>query len=289
MSPLVRARYPSPELTEPVLVIGLDGWVDAGSAQTIAVRALLAAGHPTPVATFETDMLLDYRARRPTVELDAGVPSPLEWPAVELTALSDADGRNALLLHGAEPDYSWRGFITEVVDIALAHDAREVISLGAYPAAVPHTRPARLSGASPSRGRIESLALDAGSIVVPSGVNVAVEEAAAGEGLATMGLYAQVPHYASAMPYPAAAIALLDGLERATGLVFEAPDLATDAAAMNERLTGLLEAEPEHLHLVTRLEEAYDRMVTAAAGGIPTGEELAAELEQFLRDCDEPN
>lgn len=287
MSPLVRTRHDAPLLSDPVLVIALEGWVDAGSAQTIAVNTVLASDDPTPVATFETDRLLDYRARRPTVTLDAGVPSSMEWPKVELVATVDSEGRHALILHGAEPDYAWREFVSAVVDIALACDVREVVSLGSYPAAVPHTRPARLSGASPSARRLRELELDAGSIAVPAGVNVAIEEAASREGLPTIGLYAQVPHYAAAMPYPASAAALLDGLQRACGVDFDTADLVREAAAMDERLSALLADEPEHQRLVGRLEEAYDRMVSAADDGLPTGEELAAELEQFLRERDE--
>ena len=49
------------------------------------------------------------------------------------------------MLVGAEPDHSWRAFTAAVLDLALRFGTRMVVGLGAYPAAVPHTRPTMLS------------------------------------------------------------------------------------------------------------------------------------------------
>ena len=47
--------------------IALDGYVDAGSGVQLAVRELLKALPHEPVAEFDVDQLVDYRARRPTL------------------------------------------------------------------------------------------------------------------------------------------------------------------------------------------------------------------------------
>jgi hypothetical protein len=58
-----------PELADltdgPVLVYSLDGFLDAGSAGSLAVRHLLEAGQGRVVASFDIDAFYDYRARRP--------------------------------------------------------------------------------------------------------------------------------------------------------------------------------------------------------------------------------
>ena len=72
----------TPGLTAPVLVAALDGWVDAGTAATTAAERLAEGG--SVIATFDGDLLFDYRARRPTLEIIDGRLTELTWPAVRL-------------------------------------------------------------------------------------------------------------------------------------------------------------------------------------------------------------
>ena len=75
-----------PDLESPVLILALDGWIDAGLGAANARAALLASLDPVTVATFDSDQLLDHRARRPTMHLVDGVVTGLTWPSVELQA-----------------------------------------------------------------------------------------------------------------------------------------------------------------------------------------------------------
>jgi proteasome assembly chaperone (PAC2) family protein len=142
--------HEAPELVDPVLIIGLDGWIDAGYAATNAVGTMLEGAGYVTVATFDTDVLLDHRSRRPTMHISDGVTTGLTWPTIELRAAADAEGGEALFLVGAEPDHLWRAFSSAVVDLAHEFGVSEVVSLGAYPAAVPHTRPVRVIATSTS-------------------------------------------------------------------------------------------------------------------------------------------
>src|SRR4051794_41979758 len=108
-----------PDLDAPVLILALDGWIDAGVAAANARAALLSTLGPVTVAVFDSDQLLDHRARRPTMHLVDGVVTGLTWPSVELQAASDAAGNDLLLLVGSEPDHARRSFTKAVVDLAL--------------------------------------------------------------------------------------------------------------------------------------------------------------------------
>src|SRR5262249_3810800 len=125
-----------------------------------------------------------------------------------------------------------------------------------------------------------------GRVDVPAGVQAAIEERASDEGLPAVGLWAQVPHYASAMPYPAAGLALVHTLADVAGVDFGAGSLEADAANARARLDALIDESTEHQQLVRQLEEQVDEQERQdeGAGGIPSGEELVAELERFLRD-----
>ncbi len=279
-----------PEVDEPVLVIGLDGWIDAGFAANTAIGHLREVMDTTLVATWDADVLVDHRSRRPAMHLVEGVNTGMTWPAIELRHGRDPDGRDVLLLVGAEPDVRWRRFSADVVGLATELGARLAVGFGAYPAPVPHTRQSRLA----TTATTPELAAQAGQIRstldVPSGAMAAIERACAEADLPATGLWAQVPHYVSAMPYPDAAASLVDGLAALAGLRLDASPLREAARVLRVRLDGLVADNPEHLAMVNQLEASVDAELASEPstgfGGadVPSGDELAAEVERFLRD-----
>jgi hypothetical protein len=275
-----------PDLDAPVLVLALDGWIDAGLGAAQALAAIVESSEMETVAVFDSDALLDHRARRPTMHLVDGLNTGLSWPSIELRATTDRQGNEALFLIGAEPDHSWRAFSRAVVDLALEFGSRLLVGLGAYPAPVPHTRPTKLVSTATSAELAELVGFVPGQIDVPAGVHAAIERRCADVGLPAVGLWAQVPHYAAALPYPAAGLALIEGLARIADLRFDPGGLAAEAAASRDRIDSLVANSEEHLEMVRQLEHHVDAMEAADQGGLPTGDELAAELERFLREQD---
>src|SRR5437763_1259812 len=88
-------------LDRPVLVVAMEGWIDAGAAASTALNALLGDRKPTVVATFDDDRLLDHRARRPVMHLENGMNTGLTWPEARLLTMpATSVGRDALLLVG---------------------------------------------------------------------------------------------------------------------------------------------------------------------------------------------
>jgi len=170
-----------------------------------------------------------------------------------------------------------------VVDLAHEFGVSEVVSLGAYPAAVPHTRPVRVVATSTSAAQAGRIGTVAGRIDVPAGIHAAIEVAASESGLPALSIWAQVPHYAAAMPYQAASEALVSALASHIGLTFPAGTLAADAATTRARLDELVGNNDDHQAMLHQLEVQYDA-APDLRGPLPTGDDLAAEVEQFLRD-----
>jgi len=290
----VYERIFSPDLDRPALVVGLEGWIDAGLGAANAMSALLTGADAETVASFDADRLLDHRARRPIMHLAEGVINGLTWPATELRAGLDQVGDDVLLLVGAEPDFEWLTFTEAVVELALEYDCRMAVTLGAYPAPVPHTRPTKLALTTSSVELADSLrGFVRGTLDVPAGIHAVLDQALNGSGIPTLGLWAQVPHYVASMPYPAASVALLDGLTRTSGIAPDYGDLAKEAADTRVRLDELVAENPQHQSMVAQLEEVADSEEEVASpdsdtllgdGDMPTGDELAAELQEFLRN-----
>src|SRR5690606_36037894 len=206
----VRWLRPKPELHEPTLVVMLSGWIDAGGSARGAVAAIDSESNTTPIAEFDDDAFVDFRARRPMMELRDGLHTVLEWERILLSVGTDQTGRDLLLLTGPEPDMAWHRFSRVVGDVAVELGVVQMAHLGAYPFAVPHTRPARLSVTTPSEDVLARVPFLRSSVDVPAGVAAALERELHERGIPALGIWAQVPHYIASMAYPAASVALLD-------------------------------------------------------------------------------
>ncbi|MGA1087548.1 MAG: PAC2 family protein, partial [Ilumatobacteraceae bacterium] len=275
-----------PTLSSPLLVVMLQGWIDASSAAHAAMTRLIDVSGATTLVTFDADEYLDFRARRPTMELREGINTRLDWPSTEIMLGHDINGKELLLLTGHEPDSKWNQFATTVGQLATTLGVRKMIGLGAYPFATPHTRAVNLSCTSPSSDAIVGLPYVRSSVDVPAGIEAVLEHVLTGRGIPSVGIWAQVPHYATTMPYPAATVALLGAVCDTGGISLDVSAVRADASAHRERLDTLVASNPEHAQLLSQLESAYDaaHQRDDATADIPSGDELAAQFEAYLRD-----
>lgn len=259
------------------MVVAFDAWVDAGSASTLAVGALLDDDAPI-VAEFDADRLFDYRARRPTLDILDGRPTTLDWPrlVVRRTRLGE---RDVLVFTGPEPDFRWRELADDVVSFARQVEIEQWISLGAIPAAVPHTRKVPILGTESSpgllRGDVE--AGPRGRLRVPSAAISMLDVAIAAAGIPALGYFAQIPHYVSG-EYALAAVALLEAVTRHLGVRVEAVSLRAEAEQLRTRLDTATTLDEKTRNYVARLESMVDEE------RLPAGDELISEIERFLRE-----
>lgn len=279
-----------PELVEPTLIIQLQGWIDASGAAAAAMEHIVDQVGARSLIEFDPDTFIDYRARRPTMELREGVNTRIVWSVPEILVGADSQGRDLLLLTGPEPDTAWRHFSATVAALATQLGVVKAIGLGAYPYGAPHTRPTGLSATTPDPSVAERLALRRNTLDAPAGVQAILEHSLTNAGVTAMGLWAQIPHYVASMAYPAASATLIEALCIESGLSIDTSILRREAGVQRERLDQLVAGNPEHAEMLAKLEIAYDEVhggsasVPDASMPLPTVDELAAEVEQFLRD-----
>jgi hypothetical protein len=71
-----------------------------------------------------------------------------------------------------------------------------------------------------------------------------------------------------------------------TGAVLDSSSLRSAGETSRRQVDELIGSNPEHLEMVRRLEAALDSEEIRSVGldvDVPSGDEIAAELEQFLR------
>ena len=275
--------FEQPVLDAPPLLVMLQGWIDASGVASSAAQSIENSTDIRTIATFDSDLFIDYRARRPVMQLRDGISEKLVWPQIELKAGHDESGRDFLLLTGFEPDSNWQRFAALTAEVGIGLGTKIMVGLGAYPYATPHTRASRLSCTSPSETLARSVNYLRNSVDVPAGVEAVLEHSFHALGVPAIGLWVQVPHYISNSAYPAAAAALLEGVAATAGLSLDISHLTSQASAQRARLDELVGGNPEHVVMLRQLEEVWD---TIEPVEIPSGDELVAEVEQFLREQD---
>jgi len=269
-----------PELESPTAVVAFDGWVDAGSAATTA-GSLLGEGGEV-VATFDNDLLFDYRSRRPVLEIVDGRPSELTWPEIALRRRR-LGRRDLLVLTGHEPDYRWRALAEDVVALAKELGVVEWISLGAIPAAVPHTRAVPVLGTESRTGLLRGDVTPGpvGLLRVPAALVSVLDMAVAATGIPALGYFAQIPHYVTG-PYPTAALALLEAVGAHLDGELELAPLRVESRELRARLDAAAAADENTRSYVARLEAMADEE------RLPAGDDLISDIERFLRERGAP-
>ncbi len=261
------------ELVAPALIVSFEDWVDAAGAASAAAQHIADGGKV--VATFDGDALYDYRSHRPVLDIVDGTPTKFDWPAMTLTWRHLAE-RDIFILTGPEPDYRWRQFAGDVLELALRVGIVQHVSLGAIPAAVPHTAatPVMMTASSEEHNRMGDP--PQGLLRVPAAAVSLVEWTLSENGIPAVGFWAQVPHYA--MPFASGSIALIRRVEDHLAVTIGAGALEEEEATQRNALQQLLSDNPEAAEYVSRLEGLVGEQE------VPSVDNIAEEVERFLRN-----
>lgn len=279
---------------EPVttLVHAFSGFVDAGAGVRLASEHIKSTCESTMIASFDTDELLDFRARRPRMTFSGDHFSSVDHPAITVSRVKDDAGRAFLLLDGPEPDYQWNRFLAALDLVIDTYGVTHAVGLSAIPWPAPHTRPIGVTVHGNDQALIAGRSAVLGDIEVPGHMGALVEYHLGQRGLSSIGVTAQVPHYLVQFEYPRCAMVLIEGLTDVTGLHLSGVDLEDKAQRADGEVSDQLSDNEEFAAVVSALEAQYDQMSEARSaltkpssapqGEVPSGDEIAAQVEEFL-------
>ncbi|HEY5164843.1 MAG TPA: PAC2 family protein [Acidimicrobiia bacterium] len=278
-------------LRQPVLVAGFEGWNDAADAASTAAGWLTQHGTSTPLASIDPEEHFDFQSRRPQVELVDGVTRKIAWPENHFFSVG-FDDRDLVVLRGIEPSYRWKSFSRAVTTVAHETGCEMVVTLGALLADVPHTRAARITGTATDGELIDRLGLAQSRYEGPTGIVGVLNDYCRTDGVPSVSLWAPVPHYLAAPPNPPATLALLERFAGLAGLNFDLTRLQQTAQAWREKVDEVAAGDDDVRNYVSTLEERFDAQTTADGSisdqswgtNLPSGDELAREVERFLRE-----
>jgi predicted ATP-grasp superfamily ATP-dependent carboligase len=279
-----------PELRDPALIVAFAGWGDAGEAATAALRWLVRHLPARRAGGFDSEMLHVFTDTRPTVRI-VDDERRISWPGHDLYLASDpARDRDLLLFVAKEPELRWGEYCRELVGLARKSDVSVLVSLGAFLADAPHSRPVPLTGFATDEAwweRLRGAGVNPSAYQGPSGIGTALHHQCLKDGLASASVWAAVPHYLPTTANPKAALALLRRIDGLLDLRLDLTRLESasafferrvnEAVARDRRAGGILR------EMERRADEADQPEPEAPRGPLPSAEEVIRDLEEFLR------
>jgi proteasome assembly chaperone (PAC2) family protein len=276
------AYHLRPQLRRPFLVVAFEGWSDAGDAATSAVAYLKSQWDGVDFASIDPEDFFDFQAHRPMVKLNDAEIREIVWPSTEFSYASvPGTERDVVLLSGIEPSMRWSTFTSLVLDVARTVDAELVVGLGALLAGRPHTRPIRVTGTATTPELATRFGLATPRYEGPTGILGVLMDACRRTDLDAVTLWGWVPHYLSGTPSPGAALSLLQRLSALLDVPISLSDLEERTRSHSGRVEDAVRSDPDIAATVEDLERQAD---AEDMSDMPSADDLAAEVERFLRD-----
>lgn len=274
------------------LVVALSGSTDAGNAVSQLEQYLWERCKPEEIIRFDTDLLLDYRARRPFITFNEDHFTDYSPEELVLSLARDELGAPFLLLSGFEPDFRWEAFVDAVLLLVHEFEVSLTTWVQAIPMPVPHTRPivATVSG---TREDLMERSAWKPTTRLPASIVHVLEHRLHGVGEEVVGFAHLVPHYLANNEYPELLTAALDNIMAATGLLFATDEAKERAQDFRAQVDRQIAENDESREMLVNLEQRFDQYVEAHGerapllgdeGLMPTADQLASELERFLAE-----
>ena len=269
-----------------ILVVAFAGYFDAASAATGAVDHLIEFTDATRLASIDGDPFFDAQQVRPHVVLEDGVTRTIVWPENAVHANDESDaGRELVLLSGIEPHYHWRRFTGLLVEVAEHTGAQVVVTLGAMPSQIPHSRMPLVHASSANPELAQRFGLHRPRYQGITGIVGSLQAELDARDYPAISMQVGVPYYAAGAQNWKASAALLRNLEHVTGIPTGHGLLQERVAEWEQLIDEAVAENPEASEYLPQLEAEYDRQ---AAEQLPSSEDLAAEFERYLRELDDP-
>jgi proteasome assembly chaperone (PAC2) family protein len=269
-------------LHRPIMVLALRGWFDIAEVATTAINELFVDRIAPIVASIDPDPFFDFTQERPLVELDEDEVRHIQWPDNDFRfARFTGAAHDLVVLAGVEPHLRYATFADSVLQVAIESKCEVVVTVGAVADTIPHTRPPLVVGSSTNPDLLSALGLSPPRYQGITGLVGVLQERLDRAGMPAVSLRVGVPHYLGNAQHPQSSIALLQHLHHVLGVPVHTARLAAEAARHRVLHDEAVADDEQATAYVAMLEREYDQHSEEA---IPTGDDLAAEFERFLRE-----
>jgi proteasome assembly chaperone (PAC2) family protein len=267
-----------PNLNKPYLIIGFEGWPNAGEVSSYALQHLIDSLKAKRFASIQTETFYQISSLRPMAVIKEGRLIELKSPANDFYYVKAPLFNDLILFHGIEPHLRWDRFAHLLLDLAEKFNVAQVFTIGGTYDYIPHTYPPMVSALfnhEDLREKVIRVGLGLTEYSGPISIHTFILEAAKKKDLKAVSLWGHAPQYLPTKNIKVVC-SVLKRLMDLTHIEVDLSELEKAGEYFDQQVNHLVEEDPKLKEVISKLEEAYKR-----SGKIP---ELSKREEGVKED-----
>jgi len=274
-----------PDLKNPLLIAGFDGWGNALKISSGMAAFLIRTFKAQRFAEINPDVFFRYDEIRPVVHIEDGVFKSLSSPGGTFYAAQTApDGRDLVILKTDEPNLRWLGFVEELFELCKRLNIESIITLGSMYDHVLHTD--RIISAVTSNAAMSAMLRQKGVNAIsyqgPSAIHSTIHSEGLKRAHACMSLWCHCPFYLQGTTHFGILAHLGKLLASLGGFELDTENLETSWEKLNLQIEKLIENNAELQEVVKELRKAKIRGSAAEMKGAIKSDEKIINIQDFL-------
>jgi proteasome assembly chaperone (PAC2) family protein len=281
--------YEKPKLVKPYLVIGFEGWPDAGRVSSGVVSYLrdkldtsrLAELRPDDFYLFQS---ADAESRRPVADIENGLVAALDLPATTFWFYKkEGSAHDLIVALGREPELRWQDYVNLILDLAQEFGVVRIYMVGGTYDVVPHTMEPIMAAVLSTPGlepEVKAYGIPPINYRGPSSIHTLLLVSAVKRNIEAVSLWGYVPHYVQ-VPNTKVCYGVLSRLAKMLGVTLDLEDMRQGSQHLDEMVDKAVAQKPELQEYVRRLELEYGKGKDEL--GEPLKEDIIREIEDFLK------
>jgi len=281
-----------PVLHEPYLIIGFEGWPNAGEISSFALRHLIDSLGAREFASIPTENFYQMSSLRPMAMIKEGRLIELKSSGNHFYYVKGLPSNDLILFSGVEPHLRWNVFADLILDLAERFRVTQVLTIGGTYDYVPHTYPPMVSSLfnhEELRERVVGAGLGLTEYSGPISIHTFILEAARKRNLDAISLWGHAPQYLQTRNVKVAC-SLLKKLIDLTGIEIDLSDLEKAGEYFDQQINQLVEEDPKLQEVIGKLEEAYkgsERILQPLRKEEGAKEDKVVYIQAFLKKSED--
>jgi proteasome assembly chaperone (PAC2) family protein len=274
-----------PDLKDPLLIAGFEGWGNALKISSAMVAYLVRKFEAQRFAEVNPDLFFRYDEMRPVVNIEEGVFKSLTTPGGTFYAVpTAAAGRDLVILKSDEPQLRWSGFVEDLFNLCSRLDIHSIITIGSMYDHVLHTD-RFVSAVASDAAQIALLkhkGVNSISYQGPSAIHSTIHATGLQRNYACLSLWCHCPLYLQGTTHFGILAHLGKLLASLGGFKLNTEELEANWEKLNTQIEKLIDNNAELQAVVKELRKAKTRGSHAALKGTVKDEKII-NIQDFLQ------
>jgi proteasome assembly chaperone (PAC2) family protein len=274
-----------PQLANPVLIAGFDGWGNALNISNGMAAYLIRKLKAEPFADLDPDIFYRYDEQRPVVNIEAGILNSLTSPGGSFYAAETGAGQNGVvILKANEPNLQWFGFVDLLFSLCRKLEVQTIITLGSMYDNVLHTdRIVSGIASTPEKlSQLKQMRINAISYQGPSAIHSIIQSEGSQKGFECISLWSHCPYYLQGTTHFGILSYLGQLIAGIANFKLDTLELDANWQKLEKQIGELVESNRELQALISNLRKEKVKGSAAGLRGATKSDEKVINLQDFL-------